>query len=704
MNPLQRAAFNRKLYYLGAILALFTISMFWRGILPIPLSTAQASQSSGAVQRTATRLNNLNILNQSRSLDLRELEQGEPEIEAEGLRLLLLGSRGFAVTALWYNAIEKQKRNDFHKMEVLIRQVTQLQPHFISPWIFQSWNVAYNVSVEMHGSGDMYHYIARGIELLAEGERRNSHVYQDRKIGSPDMRYWVAFYYQNKFGVSDQVEVLRCLFQLSCIPPDERNPDSLIDQATRTVDLAKFREFCIKHPHLVRRLRGENQSTAARSDEASKKRALEALKCPLPENIVQFLRDNRDIPTRYKSATELAAPERQFPVLPPRFNEGPNEAYPGMVTDDGFSAYKAARAWYAYSMVPIPPNPLDSNDKPLPSPTPKAGEYNPLLFRVPRQPMLIIFRQGAPRVQTAQAEMEQKEGWFDDEGWRIDDPREPKAWFPGSAPVIVGKERPWSLQEWQQAAEMWDKHGYEYGLVVEEDRLRNYQKEASTVPSNVTPWDVNMEKIEDPDTRKRYQAAIGVHFYGMNRSVTNFPYFLASSKAEARKETVIARKTLWHAEQARKLGDTPQAIRLYHDGLEMWKKVLLENSRFHRPESSDSTEEQTYGYELAYIRLLVQDDAGIRAEASRVANAAAAVIPFVPTSFSTTTPLWNKELQDEIKWSIAEKRSPFHGAMDVNDERKGGPWIRESVKRSVRMSQGTQQASQQRPQEQAQSK
>jgi hypothetical protein len=91
--------------------------------------------------------------------------------------------------------MDKQKRNDFHEMETLVRFITRLQPHFITPWIFQSWNITYNVSVEMQGSGDMYHYIARGIDLLAEGERRNSRTFQDRKIGSPDMRYQIAFYY-----------------------------------------------------------------------------------------------------------------------------------------------------------------------------------------------------------------------------------------------------------------------------------------------------------------------------------------------------------------------------------------------------------------------------------------------------------------------------------------------------------------------------
>ena len=178
MNPLQRAAVRRKIYYFATILALFTISMLWRGIIPMPLSDLSRAPTNVA-QKSANWLASKSVLNQSYALDLRELEQGEPEMAGEGMRLALTGSRGFAVAYLWYSAIEAQKRNDFHKMEGLITQVTRLQPHFITPWIFQSWNIAYNVSVEMHGSGDMYFYIARGIELLAEGERRNSHTVKD---------------------------------------------------------------------------------------------------------------------------------------------------------------------------------------------------------------------------------------------------------------------------------------------------------------------------------------------------------------------------------------------------------------------------------------------------------------------------------------------------------------------------------------------
>src|SRR5580704_12760811 len=241
MNQLQTSAFRRKIYYLGTILVLFTLSMFWRGILPVPFSsTARTGEARNSIQQTADRVNNASILSQARVLDLRELEQGEPEVTDEFMKLAMSGVRGPVVTILWHSLMEEQKRNDFHKMEDTIRILTYLQPHFITPWIFQSWNISYNVSVEMQGSGDMYYYIARGIDLLAEGERRNTHTYQDRKIGSPDMRYQIAFYYQNKFGVSDQVEVLRCLFQLSCISPDERNPNDFIHKQPGEINLARF--------------------------------------------------------------------------------------------------------------------------------------------------------------------------------------------------------------------------------------------------------------------------------------------------------------------------------------------------------------------------------------------------------------------------------------------------------------------------------
>ncbi|MBA4190149.1 MAG: hypothetical protein C0467_19365 [Planctomycetaceae bacterium] len=708
MNPLQRASFRRKGMYFAAILALFTLSMFWRGTIPIPLSTAQASSPS-AIQRTAERVASRTILSQALNLDLRELEEGEQELEGSAFRLALVGSRGLVVAYLWNSTIEAQKRNDFHKMEGLIRQVTQLQPHFITPWIFQSWNITYNVSVEMQGSGDMYFYIANGISLLAEGERRQGKVEADgRRLGSPDMRYQIAFYYQNKFGVSDNVEVLRCLFQLSCISPDDRNPDELEERderGERVVNQKKFREFCEKYPHLVRRLRGERGSGG---DQATAKKIEESLKCPRPKDVIQFLRDNKDVQGRYKFKKELNDAYKQFPVLPPKFGE--IEANPASETGDDFTAFKTARAWYSYGLIPLPDNwpPRDANDKPMPAGTPQPGEYDAVKYRVPRQPMLIIFCQGGPRAQSYQAEMEQKEGWFDDEGWRIDDPTDSPAnwWFPDDPvrptrplDVVVGNTRRWSLDEWRTAARMWTEHGERYGLVIEPARRVAYEAEAARKPSDNAP----------PDVIQRWQqASSAMFYYNSNRQVTNFPYFLAGALGESRVDqagrpvTVLARKTLWQAEQARRLGNKlgPRgAIALYRQGLELWKQVLAGDKEFHRPGASDKTDEETFAYELAYLRMLVQDDQGVRAKAAEMGRDTLAVFGLLPAPFPASGRFTDlRDVQEEFKWHIAEKViSPFAKPMGdndgVTDDRRGGPWVREDVKSAVRVQQGVQRKS-----------
>src|SRR5439155_18403461 len=135
------------------------------------------------------------------------------------------------------------------------------------------------------------------------------------------------------------------------------------------------------NPHVVRRLR-------------------EKVNCQTPEDVIQFLKDNKSVPTRYKNATDLAAREEQFPVLPPRFEEGEEEAHadtgftPGQ---DDLSGYRAARAWFAYANLLVPPNPVVPDDdvdhplrgSPVPSPTPRGSEFDQFKYRLPRLPRLI---------------------------------------------------------------------------------------------------------------------------------------------------------------------------------------------------------------------------------------------------------------------------------------------------------------------------
>jgi hypothetical protein len=710
MNPLQRASRNRKIIYFGLIAVLFTLSMVWRGLIPVPLGTSTAAAAQPF--RWAA---NHSIQSQAQRLEVWEADpnEGDAEISGSAMRLALTGSRGLMVTALWLSAIDKQKRNDFHEFEQRVQMVTKLQPNFITPWIFQSWNITYNVSVEMQGSGDMYFYIVRGIQLLAEGERRNKR--------SPDMRYWIAFYYQNKFGVSDQVETLRCLFDLSCIPPGDRNPDNLQDPTTKAVNRDQFRKFCERHPHLVRRLRGEELSAANRD-----KRALEKLRNEKPEDIIQFLRDNRDLPSRYKEHDDPkdAQDLTQFPVLPPKFDTGSDaliEAYPALAATDDyapdigyFSAYKAARAWFSYSLPLLPPplkdGPLrglpDTEGVPLPGPAPRPGEagHDPTRHRIPRAPMLIIFRQGAPRAQTYAAELEQKEGWFDKEGWRIDDPASgpEKWWFPDPATrsrpldVVVGTKRDWSLEEWKRAAAMWEKHGKDYGLTLTAEQLENLRKlagDASVLFREPTP-----EQMQDEGFRRQFMATNALHYYRAHRSMTNFPFFLTSAEAEAkivggRAITMEARKTLWKADQARKIGNDDEALRLYKDGLVQWKGVLTELPNFHRlppPDHSERIEEDTCEYELAYQRLLVRKDERVWTRANQLARAAHAVIPFLTEPFPDATPQWPSANREDIKWFIVENvaGADFSSPFVVSDPTQRERWISDGTRAAVRSRQG----------------
>src|SRR5207237_2619359 len=142
----------------------------------------------------------------------------------------------------------------------------------INPWLFQSWNLAYNVSAESDRVRDKYFYISRGIQLIAEGERRNSN--------SSELRSMCGFYYRDKFGVSDEANTLQCLLQLSCMEPSERDPQRF-RRSGRQLDLDRFQTFCENHPQLVRRLR-------------------EILMHGTPESVVDFLADHQKLPSRYE--------------------------------------------------------------------------------------------------------------------------------------------------------------------------------------------------------------------------------------------------------------------------------------------------------------------------------------------------------------------------------------------------------------------
>ncbi len=637
-NQLQQAAFRRRVAYGVTLFALFGLSMFWRGKLPVPLADRVGP---------ARWLDRHSVRAEAERLELRELDQGDPEIAGETARLAFVGARGIVVTALWTAAIEKQKRNEFDEFQILARAVTTLQPHFITPWVFQSWNIAYNVSVEADKLGDTYFYIAQGIELLAEGDRRNSKIYREaeglpeRKVGSPDMRYQIGFYYQNKFSVSDKVNTLRSLMQLSCIKPPDRARSRLETNTgrDRRVDPVAFRRFCEANPQLVRRLRAK-------------------LNCDQPSDIVDFLAANEKIPTLFNGEGERLGQSTQFPILPEFFAEGPDEYNPGKEVDDSFDAFHAARAWFLYSLPVIPPAKLDQGGDPLPWRSPKAGEYDATRYRMPRSPSLVIFRQQASRAQTYLATRLADEGWFDrTSAWDVDETAGANSrWFPAASsgdPVLL-KATSGSQQEWQRAFDMWTEHAEKNAMKMSDARRGALEQAAGLAP-NARPSSHKPELSDDElreykETRASVEAHNALLYFEQNRSVTNFVYFLETANAEKADITVQARKLFWEAEQARLAGRNNRATELYRTALARWRLVLGTYKDFHRPAISETTEEATYENELKLLGLLKEDGA-VRERGRRAAEVAAAVLG--PIAARATEDILQAVVEDETTLQIA---------------------------------------------------
>jgi len=143
---------------------------------------------------------------EKRRRDLGEAAIGQVDTGSFMLKLALLGgARGIAANVLWTRAEELKREQDWDRMAATVDLITKLQPHFLSVWTFQGWNLAYNVSVEWDAPEDKYEWIKKGTKFLQDGVKKN------RK--SPDLIWDTAWTYYHKFGFADESIILRRLFR-----------------------------------------------------------------------------------------------------------------------------------------------------------------------------------------------------------------------------------------------------------------------------------------------------------------------------------------------------------------------------------------------------------------------------------------------------------------------------------------------------------
>ena len=117
------------------------------------------------------------------------------------LALLLGGLRGPLVMMLWMSSENQKQDKDLEDFDSKIELIRQLQPEFDSVHLFQTWNKAYNVSVQMANKSNKYVTILDGIEYgeqVAEQKKNNinilselSKLYFDKLGNSQEKGYYV---------------------------------------------------------------------------------------------------------------------------------------------------------------------------------------------------------------------------------------------------------------------------------------------------------------------------------------------------------------------------------------------------------------------------------------------------------------------------------------------------------------------------------
>jgi hypothetical protein len=108
------------------------------------------------------------------------------------------GFRGLISNLLWIRSNDLQIDEKYFEAAQLAEWITDLEPHFAQVWVYQAWNMAYNISVKFKENApgdysDRWRWVQRGIALLRdEGLRYNPDeilIYRE-----------LAWFFQHKMG------------------------------------------------------------------------------------------------------------------------------------------------------------------------------------------------------------------------------------------------------------------------------------------------------------------------------------------------------------------------------------------------------------------------------------------------------------------------------------------------------------------------
>ncbi|MFN0198061.1 MAG: hypothetical protein ACKVT0_15045 [Planctomycetaceae bacterium] len=177
---------TRKLIYLILIVCL---------LVPITLLGMPSSSESGSGGK-------LSKLRTEHRLGESSLGQVDPA--SSTMNLLLLGLRGVATNLLWMEADKQKDTKNWAQLRTTVDSIILLQPHYPKVWIYQGWNLAYNVSVEWDAVADRYFWVKEGIKFLIKGSARNE--------DHPELLWHTGNFFGQKVGRADEWKQFRTYF------------------------------------------------------------------------------------------------------------------------------------------------------------------------------------------------------------------------------------------------------------------------------------------------------------------------------------------------------------------------------------------------------------------------------------------------------------------------------------------------------------
>jgi hypothetical protein len=95
-------------------------------------------------------------------------------------------------------------KKDWTQLRATLDQITKLQPHSISVWRYQAWNLSYNVSVAFDDYHDKFFWVIEGLNYMLDGVRLN-----DKE---PRLYWDMGWFISNKIGRADEAKYYRRLF------------------------------------------------------------------------------------------------------------------------------------------------------------------------------------------------------------------------------------------------------------------------------------------------------------------------------------------------------------------------------------------------------------------------------------------------------------------------------------------------------------